>query len=386
MSEPPFQNLRDPQPVLRRHGIYKGRIESRHDPLRVGRVRVRVEGLFKDGLGTEDLPWLWPATSAWAGGGVSMVPPVGECVWVMFEEGDWEYGVWFPGFWGEGATRQGRSAVKSRVWETSWYGGGAWESGPLRADASPGLAAADAPNNFAVGSPLAKRLELDDRKGREKVLLADRHDNFLWMNTEEGVVTLEAAGGNMANDFFGRGLTLSSNARTGSLATQLYSFGGWYLTMDDAGGVGELAAPSGNKVRLTEGAGGGRGEMWVGGLRLVLDEAGSAVQILTADGYGLSVNDTSATVHGAAGQCLRMVFEDGSLSVTTPGAMRIHAGQDLVMTADGKATLDAAMGVYFQTFPFQPPEAVEVAPVFTRPDTLPKLDRACDSRYYAQPE
>ncbi len=378
----PFTNLRDPRSRPGLNGLYKGRIESRNDPMRAGRLRVRVEGVFKNELKVEELPWLYPQASAWRGGGLFAVPPLGEMVWVQFEEGDWEYGVWMPGFWGMGETPQGQSAA--RVWQTSWFGGDPWETGPLRRDSGSAPRFQDAPNNFGMVSPLTKRLELDDRKSREKIFLADRHDNLLWMNSEDGVVTIEAAGGNRAPAYFPRGITFSSNARQNKLSTQLYSYRGWLMTMDDAQEVGEWSAPSGNKLRFTDIAGERKGEMWVGGIRLVMDETSGSIHLTTPSGVGLTVDDEAATVRTTDSQYLRLDFKTGETTLRSSGNLKVHSDQDLILTAGGKATIDANAGVYFQSFPMVPVPGMPLNPEFSNPVSMSKLDRACDYPYYSR--
>lgn len=89
------------------HGTYAGQVVDRADPLRVGRLKVRVPilhgliggpaGLIED----EDLPWALPAGLAAGGahesGGWSWIPEPNDQVWVRFLDGElakpvWEWG------------------------------------------------------------------------------------------------------------------------------------------------------------------------------------------------------------------------------------------------------------------------------------------------------
>jgi len=315
-----------------------------------------------------------------------MVPPVGEYVWVQFECGDYEYPVWENGFWGLGETPQGKNPTV-RQYPTSWYGSQIpWNQGPLALEKGLSVRPEDAPNLFGFCSPLAKRVEADDRKDREKVMVADRHDNHLWINTEDGVMTLEAGQGNRAEGYLPRGITFSSNIREQKLSVQLYTHRGWRWTVDDVAEIMELAAPSGAKLRLTDLAQERKFEVWIGGYRLILDPTHNALQLLTEGGRGFTVSEEHVTVRAGDDQIIRMNTETGDIVITTTGAVRVHAGEDLVLTADGKVTIDGTAGVYLNSHPFTTPEPLPVAPVYTMPETMPKVDRASDYPYYTKPE
>jgi hypothetical protein len=410
MSDP-FNNQRNSRGKPGLDQFYKAKIVARNDPERLGRLRCRVIGFFGDEIKDEELPWYYPkAGPAWAAGGMFWIPPLDEYVWTQFEEGDWEYGTWSPGFWGKDETRQGKTKpdalVKARLYDTSWYGSQVpWDTGPLRKDKGE-TDHLNAPNNFGFCSPLLKRFEFDDRRFREKFFLADRHDNFLWINSEDGVTTLETAGGNRSPDFFPRGITFSSNARQGKLSTQMYSFAGWRFTLDDlavlplrltgdeeeddpttaTGAVGEWAAPSGNKIRINDAAGARSVEIWCGDMHLVFNEFENTIQLTTATGVGLNIDTTAATVRVSDSQYFRMLFAGGDTEIVTPGTLRTHSGGDTVMTANGQVRIDGTMGIYLNCFPFTSPGGVPLSPVFTKPETMPKVDRAPDYPYYAAPE
>lgn len=77
-------------------GIYRARVEYRADPLRIGRIKVRIPqlhgipGLTEEVIEIEGLPWALPANSDTSGFdmGSFKVPHVGSFVWVHFEGGD----------------------------------------------------------------------------------------------------------------------------------------------------------------------------------------------------------------------------------------------------------------------------------------------------------
>jgi len=83
---------------------YGGLVESAKDPLKLGRLKVRVPHVFgSTGSGsgfvsTNDLPWALPAGMPAGGsssaGGFSHLPDVGDKVWVRFLDGEPEKPIW----------------------------------------------------------------------------------------------------------------------------------------------------------------------------------------------------------------------------------------------------------------------------------------------------
>jgi hypothetical protein len=72
-------------------GKYRGRVSDNDDPLKVGRVRVKVSDVFGD----HDSGWALPSFPLAASGlGLFMVPPVDAWVWVEFEYGNPEKPIW----------------------------------------------------------------------------------------------------------------------------------------------------------------------------------------------------------------------------------------------------------------------------------------------------
>lgn len=88
-------------------GTYAGIVEANNDPEKMGRVKARVPNIYGSTLvagsiGTDDLPWAYPAGlpmgQSGASGGFSMLPEVGDHVWVRFLDGEpekpvYEWGV-----------------------------------------------------------------------------------------------------------------------------------------------------------------------------------------------------------------------------------------------------------------------------------------------------
>lgn len=94
--------LQDLQPQPDKlHGIYRGVVECRFDPLFAGRIKVRIWGIHTQvrwvktpthGIPIEELPWAQPVNGIFQGSingyGVSTVPILGAHVLLFFENGN----------------------------------------------------------------------------------------------------------------------------------------------------------------------------------------------------------------------------------------------------------------------------------------------------------
>jgi len=86
--------------LLRRRcfGKYRGTVSDNNDLMRLGRLKVTVDGII-DGEGL----WAWPCVP-YAGPGVGFhcLPPTGALVWVEFEAGDPSFPIWTGCLWAAG--------------------------------------------------------------------------------------------------------------------------------------------------------------------------------------------------------------------------------------------------------------------------------------------
>lgn len=83
---------------------YAGIVENNKDPLKLGRVKVRVPHVYGSSatgsgyIATNDLPWALPAGlpagGSSASGGFSQLPTIGDKVWVRFLDGEPEKPIW----------------------------------------------------------------------------------------------------------------------------------------------------------------------------------------------------------------------------------------------------------------------------------------------------
>lgn len=83
---------------------FAGVVEINQDPLKLGRLKVRVPLVYGVGedsasyIGTNDLPWAMPAGmpagASAKSGGFSQIPEPGDTVWVRFLDGEPEKPIW----------------------------------------------------------------------------------------------------------------------------------------------------------------------------------------------------------------------------------------------------------------------------------------------------
>jgi hypothetical protein len=69
------------------NGLYRSLVEETNDPLRIGRVRVRIPELHNKDVKVADLPWAVPSFAVGGKGcGWWSNPVIGDIVWVQFEK------------------------------------------------------------------------------------------------------------------------------------------------------------------------------------------------------------------------------------------------------------------------------------------------------------
>ena len=95
-------DAQDPDPEVRKRfmGKYEGAVVANIDPLRQGRLLVRVadvSGVLPTGWAMPCVPMAGPLM-----GSYFVPPPIGAGVWVEFQEGDPERPIWVGCFWGPG--------------------------------------------------------------------------------------------------------------------------------------------------------------------------------------------------------------------------------------------------------------------------------------------
>ena len=95
-----FDHIELIEELLRKRyfGKYRGKVVDNNDLLRLGRVKVTVDGIIGD-----DGLWAWPCVP-YAGPSVGFhcLPPSKALVWVEFEGGDPSYPIWTGCMWADG--------------------------------------------------------------------------------------------------------------------------------------------------------------------------------------------------------------------------------------------------------------------------------------------
>lgn len=83
----------------RYYGKYRGIVRDVTDPDGLGRILATVPSV----LGDEDSAWALPAVPfAGAAHGLTLLPKVGDGVWIEFEAGDVSLPIWTGFWWGDG--------------------------------------------------------------------------------------------------------------------------------------------------------------------------------------------------------------------------------------------------------------------------------------------
>lgn len=81
-------------------GKYRGLVADNRDPLRLGRLKLKVPSVLgdHDECGTD---WAWPCVpyGGFADQGAFFIPDIGAKVWVEFEEGNLDLPIWVGTFW-----------------------------------------------------------------------------------------------------------------------------------------------------------------------------------------------------------------------------------------------------------------------------------------------
>jgi hypothetical protein len=143
--------------------FYRGVVEEDKDPLGMGRLKVRVIGLY-DGYKTEDLPWAYPAfpIGGSSGYGFWMIPKKGDTVWVTFE-GNYNL----------------KPDTSKPVWIGTWFG--------------KGEPSAEMKNNkqFLVKTPAGNVIHISDDE--DFIEVRDRKNNIIKIDISSDTVLIKTA-------------------------------------------------------------------------------------------------------------------------------------------------------------------------------------------------
>lgn len=95
------------------YGKYRGVVSDNDDPMKLGRLQVKVQDVLRD----SDSSWAMPSVPyAGKSVGLFLIPPKDALVWVEFEHGDPDYPIWTGCFWASGEVPA--SAIETKVLKT----------------------------------------------------------------------------------------------------------------------------------------------------------------------------------------------------------------------------------------------------------------------------
>ena len=159
--------LRNPSDV---GGIYRARVENNKDPLKLGRVQVRIpmfHGMgLEDGISNDSLPWAVFCSNNGAGYnyGSFIVPEIGEYVMVMFEDNDPDKPVYIGSVYGSGSTVQKKYGSKEvKTW-----------NGTVGANEVPIESQRDFPTHkMLYKSPFGSKIYMDTAEETESIVAED---------------------------------------------------------------------------------------------------------------------------------------------------------------------------------------------------------------------
>jgi len=374
--------------------IYKGKVVQRVDPDRLGRLKVRVQGIHSDDIKVEDLPWAWPQVPCSTHCGIWFIPPLDSWVRVTFESHDHEYPVWSGGWFATDETADGTEQSKHWRHPMSWFG--SQQKYPddtlLKMDKASGAKPEDAPNNFGFVSPNQKRLELDERLGRHRILLSDLWGNILFINTENAASTWEVGTGNRLvknkkQIDKPRGITISSDAISEVEQIQVYTFTDWRMTWDDLKGVWETTSPDGHMIRVNSFA--GRIEVWTkDGNKLILDDKLKRIDLSTTDDRKLFLDDTTKTAGliGRSDSYHFLIDEDRRfVEIASGGALHLKSVGGMNLTSGGRINLDGSQ-VHLNSGLADGTNLLNRPAPYSKPERLGLTPKAWQYKYYEDPE
>jgi len=194
-------NRWDLNPQVEKHrdrfyGRYAGFVRDRNDPIKAGRCRIHVPDL----LGADNKPeawldWCYPASAGLA------VPPVGAPVWVSFEDGQVQHGVYEWG-WLTGDDSAASSAPKAGKGEQdpTWHGQITATSGgfgPSIPATIPKDSAKDTPPTYPYNKVFESEsghvLELDDTPSRPRARYRHPSGTTLLVDTDGSLHIISAS-------------------------------------------------------------------------------------------------------------------------------------------------------------------------------------------------
>jgi hypothetical protein len=382
-------------PGIKFDTTYKGKVVQRIDPLRLGRLKVRVFGVHSESIKEEDLPWAWPSLPGGDQCGLWFIPPLDSWVRIKFDEKDPEYPVWEGGWWslespefGKNETANATKQSAHQKFPTSWFGSQKpYSGGILRTEKIKGVNPLDAPNNFGFISPEQKRLELDDRKGRHKIALADFWGNIFFINSENAVLSIESSNGVRSTEDKPRGMVFSSDSINEIEQVQVYTFADWRMTWDDVKKIWETTSPDGNLIRINSTL--KRIEVWSkDGNKLILDDDAERIEVSTTDDRKLILDDKNkiCALIGQDDDYHLLIDEKKKfIEIYSGGDIHLKASGKINMTSDSDVNIDG-LTIQLNSGFADSSNLLQRPSSYVKPERLKLTPKAWEYKYYQHPE
>tara|TARA_Y100000310_G_scaffold343241_1_gene449943 strand:- start:803 stop:1699 length:897 start_codon:yes stop_codon:yes gene_type:complete len=231
------------------YGKYRGIIRDNKDPLKLGRIRAEVPGIY--GLSANEnqwSPWALPCVP-YAGKtkGMYFTPRVGDLVWIEFEEGEISKPIWAGMLFGtdDMSPQMTDDAPLDNVIETAQY----------RVELRDTNSSADSLFPlFKIESKLTgTKIEIDETEEAQKLTVSQASGNAVVMDSTSGsenVTVTEATNGNtITMDASGTAINATGDIDIdGSAnvtidgATNVEATAGTTVTIDGGGSTLEVAA------------------------------------------------------------------------------------------------------------------------------------------------
>ncbi len=157
------------------YGKYRGIVVDNQDPVKLGRLKLKVPSV----LGA-DVVTGWAQPCAPYGGtadqGFLFIPDIGAGVWTEFEEGDLEFPIWTGTFWSQ-------PNADSEIPK------------PNKAtDGSEASAVQDPPTSKIIKTAKGHTLQLEDADGSEMILLREGSQGHFVTMDRNGITVTDASG------------------------------------------------------------------------------------------------------------------------------------------------------------------------------------------------
>lgn len=155
------------------YGKYRGIVIDNQDPLKLGRLKVKVPSVLGGDIVTG-----WATPCAPYGGaanqGFLFIPDIGAGVWIEFEEGDLEFPIWAGTFWS-------RPNSETEIPKPN-QGSDGTEQGAVQ----------DPPTSKVIKTAKGHTLQLEDADGGEMILLREGSKGHFLTLDQNGITVTDA--------------------------------------------------------------------------------------------------------------------------------------------------------------------------------------------------